>query len=702
MALTKVTRDLLNTGIDDNSTSTAITIDSSNRVSINTTSATELLNVAHTSGNGAGVEFAGNGNTIGSTSAFYGQGSGSDAYVWNRASSTVLLGTNNTERLRIGPAGQIGLSGANYGTSGQVLTSNGGSSAPTWQDASGGGNIDGTTINPSSVQIGGTTVINSSRELRNLHGTMRSDSTFKMVTEAGAAQLLQTQGVAAGTSYSATPAYQGEFNALNGYRVGNTAVIDSSRNLTNMGTGAFSGNVKTVYTGNSDNDSGVYVNNDASDWGIKITKVNSDNYGMLIESSGTYAFAMRDSGNVYRVRFTGTGDGVFGGTVTADRFYSGVGTAASPAFQVGDTNTGLFDSGSNRIAVACNGAAEFDFGASRLDMMQNRLDNVSEIQIVDANTKLNEGSGNSVRIQTNSGYVDIGPMNTTWCHFQTDRGKFYFEKQITVDSGIVSSYNENLVLRRADNSNHQLSIGQGVVTTSSYIYAQRLYASSDGTVGYFFNDTGTRTAYAGGDFYIQSIDNYYNYATSQYMGASSGDTIYVRGNRMTHNGWDFQANGHIRMYDNYHIRFGTGGDAEFFCNGSHMYIDLNSGIGNLYIRDGSTTRYTFNDNGNFTATGNVTAYSDRRVKDQFEPITDALAKVQQLNGQTYVRTDMDDDDRRYAGLIAQDVEAVLPEAVTEIEDHLALDYSGTIALLVEAIKELKQEVKDLKSQLEDR
>ena len=46
--------------------------------------------------------------------------------------------TEGTERLRIGSAGQIGLGGANYGTSGQVLTSNGSGSAPTWQDASGG------------------------------------------------------------------------------------------------------------------------------------------------------------------------------------------------------------------------------------------------------------------------------------------------------------------------------------------------------------------------------------------------------------------------------------------------------------------------------------------------------------------------------------------------------------------------------------
>ena len=46
-----------------------------------------------------------------------------------------------------------------------------------------------------------------------------------------------------------------------------------------------------------------------------------------------------------------------------------------------------------------------------------------------------------------------------------------------------------------------------------------------------------------------------------------------------------------------------------FVNGSHMYMDLNSGIGNFYIRDGTTTRFTFNDNGSLTCTGSVTASS---------------------------------------------------------------------------------------------
>ena len=57
----------------------------------------------------------------------------------------------------------------------------------------------------------------------------------------------------------------------------------------------------------------------------------------------------------------------------------------------------------------------------------------------------------------------------------------------------------------------------------------------------------------------------------------------------------------LDLADNDILRFGSGDDVEMFCNGSHMYMDLNSGIGNFYIRDGTTTRYTFNDNGVLTA-----------------------------------------------------------------------------------------------------
>jgi hypothetical protein len=100
--------------------------------------------------------------------------------------------------------------------------------------------------------------------------------------------------------------------------------------------------------------------------------------------------------------------------------------------------------------------------------------------------------------------------------------------------------------------------------------------------------------------------------------------------------------------------------------------------------------------GSITASGNVTAYSDRRLKDNIEQITSALSKVRQLCGVTFTRIDLADITRKYAGLLAQDVQKALPEAVHEIQGKLAVDYNATIGLLVEAIKELEQQVLELK------
>ena len=70
-------------------------------------------------------------------SAGFGQGNYEDLGV--RAKDNIIFhpGDSSTERLRIGAAGQIGLSGANYGTTGQVLTSQGASAAPQWADSGG-------------------------------------------------------------------------------------------------------------------------------------------------------------------------------------------------------------------------------------------------------------------------------------------------------------------------------------------------------------------------------------------------------------------------------------------------------------------------------------------------------------------------------------------------------------------------------------
>jgi hypothetical protein len=109
---------------------------------------------------------------------------------------------------------------------------------------------------------------------------------------------------------------------------------------------------------------------------------------------------------------------------------------------------------------------------------------------------------------------------------------------------------------------------------------------------------------------------------------------------------------------------------------------------------------TLGSTGSLNIAGSLTQNSDRRIKDNIAPITDALSKTCALQGSTYTRTDAGQDTTKvHAGLIAQDVEAVLPEAVGETNDIKTIDYSSVVALLVESIKELKSEVDDLKTQL---
>jgi len=98
-----------------------------------------------------------------------------------------------------------------------------------------------------------------------------------------------------------------------------------------------------------------------------------------------------------------------------------------------------------------------------------------------------------------------------------------------------------------------------------------------------------------------------------------------------------------------------------------------------------------------TGTGTATewtATSDIRLKSNLRYITSALDKVEELGGYTF---DMKNVDRRMTGVIAQEVLSVLPEAVIENDDgFLTVAQGSMVGLLIEAIKELREEVRSLK------
>jgi hypothetical protein len=99
-----------------------------------------------------------------------------------------------------------------------------------------------------------------------------------------------------------------------------------------------------------------------------------------------------------------------------------------------------------------------------------------------------------------------------------------------------------------------------------------------------------------------------------------------------------------------------------------------------------------------TFNNDVTAFSDKRLKTDIKNIDNALSKVMKMQGVYYKRNDIDDA-REQVGVLAQDMEEVLPQVVLTKDDDFktkSVDYGKICAVLIESIKELKAEIDQLK------
>ena len=142
-------------------------------------------------------------------------------------------------------------------------------------------------------------------------------------------------------------------------------------------------------------------------------------------------------------------------------------------------------------------------------------------------------------------------------------------------------------------------------------------------------------------------------------------------------------------FTNARARAALSGGAGITYNSSTGAIvcDINTpaevGLGNLSNNGNNLS-------GAFTATGNITAFSDERLKDNVETIEGALDKVSQMRGVMY-----DKDGERGTGVIAQEMQQVMPEVVQDGE-YLSVAYGNIVGVLIEAVKELKAELDQCK------
>ena len=191
--------------------------------------------------------------------------------------------------------------------------------------------------------------------------------------------------------------------------------------------------------------------------------------------------------------------------------------------------------------------------------------------------------------------------------------------------------------------------------------------------------------------------------------------------------WD-ESDNQLEFTDTVKASFGTDGDADISHDDTDFYIDNDKG--NLYIRnnvaadvggdiylkphdnedgikivhDGGVFLYYDNSEkletvtggvevtGDLTATGNITAYSDERLKTDVSTIEGALDKVSKLRGVEYTKIDTNE---KGIGVIAQEIEQVLPEVVQD-GAYKSVAYGNVVGVLIEAIKELKAELNEHK------
>jgi hypothetical protein len=256
---------------------------------------------------------------------------------------------------------------------------------------------------------------------------------------------------------------------------------------------------------------------------------------------------------------------------------------------------------------------------------------------------------------------------------------------------VAMSYYDNLLWFRSY---------QGSGTFQSWAYAisnQNIgsqsvaYASNAGTLsGYAWDSAGK--VIRGSDIYADSWLRNYNINTGLYNQATG-----------TH------------FYSNSSEGFaitGSGGIVQLQFRSNHqstlrgyVYGDTSSNFGLLNDQGGWSVRcyagtgYGGALTGSWTASGDLIAYSDARVKTDVATIENALEKVLSLRGVTYVRTDGEDHSQKI-GVIAQEVQKILPQVVHEQQDGmLGVSYGNIVGVLIEAIKEQQKEIEELKAKL---
>jgi hypothetical protein len=215
---------------------------------------------------------------------------------------------------------------------------------------------------------------------------------------------------------------------------------------------------------------------------------------------------------------------------------------------------------------------------------------------------------------------------------------------------------------------------------SYYSYGNNCWGFGTSSTNSAYNLYAPTGVYSGGR--VDGTIFYDSNNTGYYLDPNSTTSIRTVGSwRSDSSSWDGEFSGKMQYHS------------------SHWYIQAADLF--IYRNSGGSNVFTINQSGTATASGSITANSDRKLKTNIKTLENGLEIVSKLRG---VRFDWIESGLPSVGMIAQEVEELLPELVFETERNTlegqesnkikSLDYSKIVAVLIEAIKEQQTYIKE--------
>ena len=572
------------------------------------------------------------------------------------------------------------------------LTTTGTSGASTYNNTTGVINVPNYTlaglggISLTSLSGGTGITYNSSTGAISYSGTVYTDASVRaLISASGSVSYNNTTGVISLTS-------------------GNLTEATSSVLTITGGTGAVLGSGTSIQVNQASTSVSGFLS--STDWNTFNGKANAlsgtTNYHAKFTSSTAIGNSLIfDNGTNLGIATSG---GTYASTTLLLRATSA--TSTNYAFIVEDNATNEIFSIQNSGALTIKNA-----GTTRLTITSTGAATFSDNITLSSGKSIGFG-GNTIAAAVNA----LIYSDTNYIVMNSKAGSaLYLNYDNTNASSVIDMFNGKMVVKQTGN------VGIGVTPATGV--ALDIRNNSTTTLADFrnANSSGYGIYVAAGSTSSQYVQRWANYNNDTLMTINGIGNVGIlasspvvalqvgTGTASSIPSWtkimstDSTQTGVGAVIDNKSIYFYNSGsllkiDAYNYSTGTGLTFALGGNGGNILVGTTSDNGERLYVSGAIRATGTITANSDITLKKNLLKIENALEKVEQINGYTYELKE--DDSKRHAGVIAQEIQTVLPEIVNKGNDGiLGVEYGNISALLIEAIKEQQTQINELKALL---